>query len=231
MFDHRVAKNDVEFLVRERQLACRTLDIGKFAVSRRVAHVQYRHFGDNSHILPELRRTSDVKDCLMRGQVHPFDKLFVSSLQSGTAVIAERSLAAPGPVFPVKQWCQSARSIRLIINFRLAAAHEGRERGSVDDPQPATMRLLPIEKDDQLNLQALNGVRDRWMARWTAVMNQIRGLPRERGITVSCNHCPKRSFSSTAQLSLDLEDAALLCHAQRTIAIWIRCRLDQALSD
>ena len=47
-----------------------------------------------------------------------------------------------------------------------------------------TMRFVPIKTDDQLDLQALHRVRDRWVARRTAVMNQLRGFLLERGVTV-----------------------------------------------
>jgi len=47
-----------------------------------------------------------------------------------------------------------------------------------------TMRFVPIKSDDQLDLQSLHGVRERWVTRRTAVINQIRGLLLERGITV-----------------------------------------------
>ena len=47
-----------------------------------------------------------------------------------------------------------------------------------------TMRFVPIKSDDQLDLQSLHRVRERWVMRRTAVINQIRGLLLERGITV-----------------------------------------------
>jgi len=50
--------------------------------------------------------------------------------------------------------------------------------------QRPTMRFVPIKTDEQLDLQALHRVRDRWVARRTAVMNQIRGFLLERGITM-----------------------------------------------
>jgi transposase len=50
--------------------------------------------------------------------------------------------------------------------------------------QRPTMRFVPIKTDDQLDLQALHRVRDRWVARRTAVMNQLRGFLLERGLTV-----------------------------------------------
>src|SRR5208282_2801029 len=47
-----------------------------------------------------------------------------------------------------------------------------------------TMRFVPIKSDDQLDLQSLHRVRDRWVMRRTAVVNQTRGLLLERGITL-----------------------------------------------
>jgi transposase len=47
-----------------------------------------------------------------------------------------------------------------------------------------TMRFVPIKTDDQLDLQSLHRVRERWVIHRTAVINQIRGLLLERGHTV-----------------------------------------------
>ncbi len=47
-----------------------------------------------------------------------------------------------------------------------------------------TMRFVPIKSDDQLDLQSLHRVRERWVVRRTAVINQIRGMLLERGITI-----------------------------------------------
>src|ERR1700745_1937372 len=47
-----------------------------------------------------------------------------------------------------------------------------------------TMRFVPIKTDDQLDLQSLHRVRERWVVRRTAVINQIRGMLLERGITM-----------------------------------------------
>jgi transposase len=52
-----------------------------------------------------------------------------------------------------------------------------------------TMRFVPIKSDDQLDLQSLHRVRERWVMRRTAVINQIRGLLLERGITVRKGRC------------------------------------------
>jgi transposase len=46
------------------------------------------------------------------------------------------------------------------------------------------MRFVPIKSDEQLDLQSLHRVRERWVRRRTAIVNQIRGLWLERGITV-----------------------------------------------
>jgi transposase len=43
------------------------------------------------------------------------------------------------------------------------------------------MRFVPIKSDDQLDMQSLHRVRDRWVGRRTSVINQIRGLLLERG--------------------------------------------------
>jgi transposase len=39
---------------------------------------------------------------------------------------------------------------------------------------------MPIQSDDQLDMQSLHRVRERWVMRRTAVVNQIRGLLLER---------------------------------------------------
>ena len=46
------------------------------------------------------------------------------------------------------------------------------------------MRFVPIKSDEQLDLQSLHRVREGWVGRRTAVINQHRGLLMERGITV-----------------------------------------------
>jgi transposase len=52
-----------------------------------------------------------------------------------------------------------------------------------------TMRFVPIKSDDQLDMQSLHRVRERWITRRTAVINQIRGLLLERGITLRKGRC------------------------------------------
>jgi transposase len=50
--------------------------------------------------------------------------------------------------------------------------------------QRPTMRFVPIKTEEQLDLQAVHRVRERWVKRRTAVVNQIRGFLLERGLTV-----------------------------------------------
>jgi transposase len=50
--------------------------------------------------------------------------------------------------------------------------------------QRPSMRFVPLKTEEQLDLQAVHRVRERWVMRRTAVVNQIRGLLLERGITL-----------------------------------------------
>jgi transposase len=53
-----------------------------------------------------------------------------------------------------------------------------------------TMRFVPIKTDDQLDMQSLHRVRERWVMRRTAVINQIRGLLLERGSSRTLHRWP-----------------------------------------
>ena len=50
--------------------------------------------------------------------------------------------------------------------------------------QRPTMRFVPIKTEEQLDWQAVHRVRERWVMRRTAVVNQIRGFLLERGLTL-----------------------------------------------
>ena len=50
--------------------------------------------------------------------------------------------------------------------------------------QRPTMRFVPVKTEEQLDIQAVHRMRERWIGRRTAVINQIRALLLERGITV-----------------------------------------------
>lgn len=89
--------------------------------------------------------------------------------------------------------------------------------------QRPTMRFVPIKNDDQLDLQALHRVRDRWVARRTAVMNQIRGFLLERGITIR-----KGPSHLTTELQGLLEDAdALLSERLRQLIFELKHEWDE----
>ncbi len=85
-----------------------------------------------------------------------------------------------------------------------------------------TMRFVPIKTDDQLDLQSLHRVRERWVMRRTAVINQIRGLLLERGITLR-----KGRRYVDAALPGILEDAdAKLSGALRMLLAQLKLELD-----
>jgi transposase len=86
-----------------------------------------------------------------------------------------------------------------------------------------TMRFVPIKSDDQLDLQSLHRVRERWVMRRTAVINQMRGLLLERGITVR-----KGRRHLEAALPEILEDAeANLSGALRFLLAQLGLELEQ----
>ena len=66
------------------------------------------------------------------------------------------------------------------------------------------MRFVPIKTEEQLDLQAVHRVRERWVMRRTAVANQIRSMLLERGLTL-----PKGRRHLEAMLPRILEDAEL----------------------
>jgi transposase len=86
-----------------------------------------------------------------------------------------------------------------------------------------TMRFVPIKSDDQLDLQSLHRVRERWVMRRTAVINQIRGLLFERGITLRKGRC----HLETALPDI-LEDAdSKLSSAVRLLLVQLKMELAQ----
>jgi len=86
-----------------------------------------------------------------------------------------------------------------------------------------TMRFVPIKSDDQLDLQSLHRVRERWVMRRTAVVNQIRGLLLERGITVRKG----RSYIEAALPSILADTVEKLSGVVRELLIQLSLELDQ----
>jgi transposase len=66
------------------------------------------------------------------------------------------------------------------------------------------MRYVPIKSEDQLDMQSLHRVRARWVKSRTSLVNQIRGLLLERGITIR-----KGRRHAEATLPAVLEDAEI----------------------
>src|SRR5271154_1271758 len=86
-----------------------------------------------------------------------------------------------------------------------------------------TMRFVPIKTDAQLDLQSLHRVRERWVMRRTAVVNQTRSLLLERGITLRKGRCHLE-----AALPGIIEDAtAKLSGALRMLLAQLKLELEQ----
>jgi transposase len=89
--------------------------------------------------------------------------------------------------------------------------------------QRPRMRFVPIKTEEQLDLQALHRVRERWVMRRTAVVNQIRSLLLERGLTL-----PKGRSHLEEQLPRILEDAELnLSDSFRVLLAQLKLELEQ----
>ena len=89
--------------------------------------------------------------------------------------------------------------------------------------QRPTMRFVPIKTEEQLDLQAVHRVRERWVMRRTAVINQIRGLLLERGLTL-----PKGRSHPEEALPEILADANLkLSDSFRVLLAQLKIELDQ----
>jgi transposase len=89
--------------------------------------------------------------------------------------------------------------------------------------QRPRMRFVPIKTEEQLDLQALHRVRERWVMRRTAVVNQIRSLLLERGLTM-----PRGRRQVDALLPRILEDAELpLSGSFRVLLAQLKVELDQ----
>ena len=95
--------------------------------------------------------------------------------------------------------------------------------GIAEAVQRPRMRFVPIKTEEQLDLQALHRVRERWVMRRTAVVNQIRSLLLERGLTM-----PKGRRHVDALLPRILEDAELkLSGSFRVLLAQLKVELDQ----
>lgn len=82
------------------------------------------------------------------------------------------------------------------------------------------MRFVSIKSDEQLDMQSLHRVRERWVKSRTALVNQIRGLLLERGITI-------RKGRRHAEAALP----ALLADAETNLSGTLRLLLAQLTSE
>jgi transposase len=90
--------------------------------------------------------------------------------------------------------------------------------------QRPRMRFVPIKTEEQLDLQALHRVRERWVMRRTAVVNQIRSLLLERGLTL-----PKDRSHLGKQLPRTPEDGELnLSDSFRVLLAQLKLESEQA---
>ena len=89
----------------------------------------------------------------------------------------------------VRKKCSRNQLLRFTSNLRVSLIGMEACGGSAEAIAEAvtrpSMRFVPIQTEDQLDLQSLHRVRERWVGRRTAVINQIRGMLLERGITVT----------------------------------------------
>jgi transposase len=89
--------------------------------------------------------------------------------------------------------------------------------------QRPRMRFVPIKSEEQLDLQALHRVRERWVMRRTALVNQIRSLLLERGFTLLKGRCHVEEA-----LPRILEDAELpLSGSFRLLLAQMKLELEQ----
>jgi transposase len=89
--------------------------------------------------------------------------------------------------------------------------------------QRPSMRFVPIKTEEQLDLQAVHRVRERWVMRRTAVVNQIRGFLLERGLTL-----PKGRSHVDQALPEILADAELkLSDSFRALLAQLKLELEQ----
>jgi len=89
--------------------------------------------------------------------------------------------------------------------------------------QRPTMRFVPIKTEEQLDLQAVHRVRERWVMRRTAVVNQVRGLLLERGLTL-----PKgRSHVDHALPEILADTQSKLSDSFRVVLAQLKLELDQ----
>jgi transposase len=98
--------------------------------------------------------------------------------------------ACSGSHFPARALREQGHQVRLMPAQYVRPFVKSNKNDYIDAEaiaeavQRPTMRFVPIKTDDQLDLQALHRTRERWVARRTAVANQMRSFLLERGLAV-----------------------------------------------
>jgi transposase len=137
--------------------------------------------------------------------------------------------ACSGSHFLGRTWRQQGHDVRLMPAQYVKPYVKTNKSDYLDAEaiaeavQRPTMRFVPIKTEEQLDLQAVHRVRERWVMRRTAVVNQIRGLLLERGLTL-----PKGRSHVDEALPDILEDATLpLSGSFRSLLAQLKSELDQ----
>jgi len=96
--------------------------------------------------------------------------------------------------------------------------------------QRPTMRFVSIKTEEQLDLQAVHRVRERWVMRRTAVINRIRSLLLERGVTLSKgrSHLEQALPPILVEANLKLSDSFRILLAQLKLELeQLTARIEQ----
>jgi transposase len=96
--------------------------------------------------------------------------------------------------------------------------------------QRPTMRFVPIKTEEQLDLQSVHRVRERWVMRRTAAVNQIRGLLLERGLPIpkGRSHVDEALLETQGDASVKLSDAFLILVGQLKVELdQLTARIEQ----
>lgn len=116
--------------------------------------------------------------------------------------------ACPGAHFLTRALLKQGHNVKLMPAEYVRPFVKSNKNDYVDAEaiaeavQRPTMRFVPVKNEAQLDLRPLHRVRDRWIGRKTAVINQLRGFLLEHGITV-----PAGPAHLKRQIPSILEDA------------------------
>jgi transposase len=137
--------------------------------------------------------------------------------------------ACSGSHFLARALCQQGHDTRLIPAQYVRPYVKTNKTDYIDAEaiaeavQRPTMRFVPTKTEEQLDLQAVHRVRERSVARRTAVVNQIRGLLLERGWTLAKG----RSHVEHALPEILADKALRLSGSFRALLAQLKLELDQ----